>query len=405
MHNKENWKKVFAIIWAGQSISILSSALVGYAVIFWLSIETGSAETLALAAIAGMLPQSVLGLFVGVYIDRWDRKRTMIFADSFIALCTLLLALLFWLDVAELWHVYVLLACRSAGCAFHNPAMQASVPLLAPESQFTRIAGVNQVLQSFSCIAGPALGALLLAIIDIGDILLLDVAGAAFACITLLFVHIPNPTRPNTHIPNIRRELREGASAILHVRGMGLMFASAICVLFFVMPVGVLFPLMTLQHFGGGVYEMSLIETVWGGGALMGGLVMGLRNYRTNKVLLINLMYLLVGVTFVLSGLLPVEGFVFFALLTTAAGVSSSIFTASFISVVQLRIAPELLGRVLSLYSGLSLMPAMLGLLGTSLLAEHVGLTTTFLVAGAAILVIGILGLFSRSMRALGENQ
>ena len=79
----ENWKKTFGIIWSGQLASILSSSVVGYAIIFWMSIETGSAEVLALAASAGMLPQSLLGPVVGVYVDRWDRKRTMILADSF----------------------------------------------------------------------------------------------------------------------------------------------------------------------------------------------------------------------------------------------------------------------------------------------------------------------------------
>ena len=54
----ENWKKTFAVIWSGQMVSILSSAVVGYAVIFWMSLETGSAEVLALAAIAGIPPQS-----------------------------------------------------------------------------------------------------------------------------------------------------------------------------------------------------------------------------------------------------------------------------------------------------------------------------------------------------------
>ena len=131
----ENWKKTFAVIWSGQMVSILSSAVVGYAVIFWMSLETGSAEVLALAAIAGILPQSLLGPVVGVYVDRWDRRRTMILADSFIALCTLLLALLFRLGIAQMWHIYILLACRSVGSAFHTPAMQASVPLLAPASQ------------------------------------------------------------------------------------------------------------------------------------------------------------------------------------------------------------------------------------------------------------------------------
>lgn len=101
----ENWKKTFAVIWSGQLASILSSSVVAFAIIFWVSLETGSAQVLALAAIAGMLPQSLLGPLVGVYVDRWDRKWTMILADSFIALCTLLLAVLFWLGVARMWHI------------------------------------------------------------------------------------------------------------------------------------------------------------------------------------------------------------------------------------------------------------------------------------------------------------
>ena len=80
-----NWKKVFAIIWTGQFFSILTSSIVNFAIILWLSFETKSAEVLAFAAIAAMLPQSVLGLFAGIFVDRWKRKRVMIMADSFIA--------------------------------------------------------------------------------------------------------------------------------------------------------------------------------------------------------------------------------------------------------------------------------------------------------------------------------
>ena len=164
----ENWKKTFAVIWSGQLASILSSSVVAFAIIFWVSLETGSAQVLALAAIAGMLPQSLLGPLVGVYVDRWDRKWTMILADSFIALCTLLLAVLFWLGVARMWHIYVLLACRSIGSAFHTPAMQASVPLLAPKQQLTRIAGINQIISSLSNIIGPAFDSELMIWLKIG---------------------------------------------------------------------------------------------------------------------------------------------------------------------------------------------------------------------------------------------
>ena len=73
-----NWKKVFAIIWTGQFFSILTSSLVNFAIILWLTFETKSAETLAFATIAAMLPQGVLGLFSGVFIDRWSRKKIVI---------------------------------------------------------------------------------------------------------------------------------------------------------------------------------------------------------------------------------------------------------------------------------------------------------------------------------------
>lgn len=400
----ETWKKTFAVIWSGQFASILSSAVVGYSVIFWLSLETGSAEVLALAAIAGMLPQSLLGPAVGVYVDRWDRKRTMILADSFIALCTLLLAVLFWLGAAQMWHIYVLLACRSAGSAFHMPAMQASVPLLAPAEQLTRIAGINQIINSLSNIVGPALGALLINLTGIGNILMLDVAGAAVACTSLLFVGIPNPER-TAEKQNLWREFREGFTAIAAVPGLGWLFTLTILVLLFIMPVGVLFPLMTLQHFGGGAYDMSLIEIVWGGGALVGGAIMGARIYRVNRILLINLMNLVVGLSFAFSGLLSAGVFALFAVLTAIEGIAGGVFNASFVSVVQSRIDAGVLGRVMSLYYSMGLLPSALGLLTTGFLAGQVGLGPTFVGAGTIICLLGLAGFCIPAVMRLDKRK
>ena len=112
------WKKKFIIIWSGQLFSILSSAIVGYSVMFWLSIETKSAEVLSYAVLATLLPQALLGPIAGVYVDRWKRKLTMIAADSFVALCSLILGGLFYFDQAELGLIYLLMALRSIGNAF-----------------------------------------------------------------------------------------------------------------------------------------------------------------------------------------------------------------------------------------------------------------------------------------------
>src|SRR5690606_11869384 len=119
---KKNWFKTYIYIWTGQFVSLLTSSAVNFAVIIWLSLYYKSAEVLAFAGIAGLLPQAIIGPFAGVFIDRWDRKKVMIFADAFIALCTLAMTFILNEDGGDLFLIYLLLRCRSIGCAFHSPA-------------------------------------------------------------------------------------------------------------------------------------------------------------------------------------------------------------------------------------------------------------------------------------------
>lgn len=389
----KNWKHVFAIIWTGQFLSILSSIIVNFAVVLWISMETGSAEMLAWAAIAAMLPQALLGPVTGVFIDRWNRKTIMILADSFIAVCTLAMALLFHLEVAEMWHIFILLAFRSVGSAFHMPAMQASIPLLAPPDQLTRIAGVNQIIYSVGNIAGPALGALFITIWDMQYVLLLDVVGAIIACASLLFVHIPDPDKmeDGNKIKNVFHEIKEGIHTVSQNRGLSLIFLFSILVTFFLMPVSVMFPLMTLDHFMGDAFKVSLIEVLWGVGALLGGVIMGIRVYKVNRVILVNWMYILIGFTFFFSGILSSDGFIFFAILTGIAGVSGAIYNSAFTGLVQTYIRPDALGRVFSMFYTLSLLPSMTGLIGIGFFADNLGVATSFMVCGIIIIAIGVL--------------
>jgi len=400
------WKRTFAIIWSGQFISLLTSSAVNFAIIIWLSLETGSAEVLAFAAIAAFLPQTIIGPFAGVFIDRWDRKRTMIAADGFIAICTLILSVLFYLGYSELMFVYILLALRSVGSAFHMPAMQASVPLLAPESELLRIGGVNQVIQSVSSIGGPALGAFAIGLMDIGYVLLLDIAGAIMAITSLLLVHIPNPektaTEQRTGIKEVLHDLKLGITAVTSNQGISWLFGFSILATFCIMPVAVLFPLLTLQHFEGGKFEMSIIEVVWGIGMLVGGGVLGIFKPTLNKIIIINTMHLLLGISLAASGLLPPSGFILFVTLTILGGVAASIYNASFTTVLQERINPAMLGRVFSMYFSIALLPSMIGLLSTGFLADTIGISLTFVILGSVIGVIGIVSFFVPELMKLG---
>lgn len=395
------WKKKFAIIWSGQIFSTLSSMTVGYAVVFWLSIETRSAEVLAIATIASLLPQLLLGPFIGVLIDRWDRRSIMIFADLFVAACSAVMSVLFLIGNADVSLCYILLMLRSVGSAFHVPAMQASTPLLAPESELMRISGVNQMIQSGSIIAGPPLAAFLISVLQIPHVLIIDVIGAVIACISLMLVSIANPEKKeDAPAPHVFREMKEGFREIYSRRGLLWLFLIGIAVWFFVLPISALFPLLTLDYFNLGAYHVSIIEVAWGAGMLVGGTLLGLKKFKISEVLLINSMCIVLGMTFAFSGRLPQGGFWVFMVLTLLGGISMTLYSSAFMVVLQTTVEPSALGRVLSLYGSISLAPSIAGLVFTGFVADHIGVPNAFLGAGVFISILGVVSFFIPAIRA-----
>lgn len=77
-------------MWAGQAVSLFGSQLVQFALIWWLTSETGSAIVLATASLVGLLPQVILGPIAGTLVDRWNRRLKMMVADSLVALETII---------------------------------------------------------------------------------------------------------------------------------------------------------------------------------------------------------------------------------------------------------------------------------------------------------------------------
>lgn len=399
-----SWKRPFIIIWTGQLFSVLSSAVAQFAIILWISLETGSAEVLSLAMIAGMLPQILIGPFAGVYVDRWSRKWTMIGADGFVALCSAVMAVLFYLDMMPVWGIYIMLMLRSVGSAFHAPAMKSSIPLLAPESELNRIAGINQTIQSISSIGGPVIGAILIVSLDMTAVMLLDVVGAAIACGALLFVRIPNP--PVAEQKNhVLKDMKDGFIAIMSKRGLSWVMLMEICGTFFIMPIVALLPLMTINHFHGGAYQVSTVEMLFGVGALLGGVLMGVWNPKVKRVALISGSYILYGIVFVISGMLPSTAFFLYASLNLIQGIILPFYAGPFTALLQTQVEPAYQGRVFALFDSFALMPSVFGLLALGFLAELIGISTIFVIGGIATFLTGLILISIPSVRAIEKSK
>ena len=246
----------FFILWTGQSLSLVGSQAVQFALIWWLTETSGSATILATATLLGLLPPIVLGPVIGALIDRWNRKTVMLAADGFVAVASLLLAWLFATGIADIPHVIALLFLRALGAAFHSPAMTASTTLMVPEKRLTRIQGLNQSMQGLLTIVAAPLGALLLAIFSMTWVMMVDVGTALLAILPLLAIRVPRPTRSDDHgQSSVWAETAEGFRYLWRRRGHRTLIAMAALINALLVPAFSLLPLLVLQRLNGGASQ------------------------------------------------------------------------------------------------------------------------------------------------------
>src|SRR5512145_3160181 len=187
--------RTFWTIWAGQALSLVGSQASQFALVWWLTLDTGSAAVLSTATLVALLPSVLLGPAIGALVDRWSRRRTMIVADSMVAMGSLVLAGLFLTGRATPTVVLLFILWRAIGGAFHAPAMLAATSLMVPVEHLSRVQGVNQMLQGGIGIFTAPLGALLLGLLGMTGVMAVDVVTALFAVVPLLLLRIPEPGR------------------------------------------------------------------------------------------------------------------------------------------------------------------------------------------------------------------
>ncbi|MCR8842374.1 MFS transporter [Paenibacillus sp. SC116] len=399
---QQNWKRSFFTIWAGQAVSLITSAVVQMAIILHLTDTTGSAMVLSIATMVGFLPQAVLGTMIGVLVDRWNRKLVMIGADLFIAAAGAILALVTLTMDLPIWVVMVVLFVRSVGTAFHTPALSAATPLLVPEDQLTKCAGYSQSVQSVSYILSPAIGAFLYASWELGAIIALDVVGAIIACITVALIKIPNPDSQHANAESsFIEETKEGYRVFKQSKGLfALLWIGALYALV-IMPINALFPLMSMGHFGGTATHVSIVEIVFAVGMLVGGLLLGAWGGFKKRAFSIIFSIALMGISLLISGLLPIDGFVIFVLCSALMGFSSPFYSGVQMALIQEQIEPEYLGRVFGLLGSIMSFAMPFGLILSGIFADQIGIATWFMLSGVGVMGIAILCALIPSIRKL----
>lgn len=388
----KNWKKTLFALYTGQFFSLLSSAAVQFSIIWWLTDATGSPLVLALAGVAGFLPQALIGPIAGTIIDRYSRKMMMILADMTVAFGSFILFITMYFQEPSLLLIISVLILRSIATAFHGPALQASIPLLVPEEHYTKVAGWGQMVSSMTNIAGPAIGVSLLAVASIEWVLLLDILGAFIATSVLLFIYIPKVTADKSAAPlGFVVEMKEGYQAVTQHRLLFKLVIVMTIIAVLYIPLGTYFPLMVRNHFERGVMEAGVVEITFAIGLIFGGVLVGFVGDRYSKGKTMAAGMALLGGALLISGLLAPAAFYVFIGLSFFMGLSGPLFSAPFYAFVQTEIEPRLLGRAFSFITSLSLLATPLGFGVAGIIAEATDIAALFAVTGCLIVVNAII--------------
>ncbi|HQF64189.1 MAG TPA: MFS transporter [Anaerolineaceae bacterium] len=407
----ERWAPRFFTIWAGQAFSLIGSALVQFALVWWMTSQTGSATVLATATLFALLPQIILGPFVGALVDRWNRRLIMILADSGIALATGVLIYLFATEQIQVWHVYVILLIRSLGGAFHGPAMTASTSLMVPPQHLARLAGLNQTLQGLISIFAPPLGAMLIGLLPLEGVLAIDIGTAALAVLPLLFIPIPRPPRQTAQDNGTAaktsywQDLAQGFRYVVKWPGLLGLILMAMLLNFLLVPSSSFMPLVVTQIFNKGVVELGWTETLFGVGMIVGGLTLGAWGGFKRKIItsLVGIIGISLGV--ILIGVAP--GNMFFLLLVAnfILGATQVFANGPLGAIFQSTIEHDMQGRVFSLINAGATAMMPLSLMVAGPMSDWLGMRIWYLIGGGLCILVTVIAFFTPAIITIEEQR
>src|SRR5215204_3503509 len=183
----------FTILWFGQLISLIGTALFSFAIGIWLYQQTGLATTFTTMIFFSNIPRIMLSPFAGALVDRWNRKLTMMVSDLATGLTTIIVLFLMGSGSLETWHLYILMALSSAFESFQFPAFSSSITLLVEKKHFARTSAMLALAEEGSRVLAPLLATALIVTIKLEGIILIDIISFIVAIGTLILVPIPQP--------------------------------------------------------------------------------------------------------------------------------------------------------------------------------------------------------------------
>jgi MFS family permease len=416
----------FVALWLGQTISFIGDYFYWLAIPIMVERLTGSSLLVGLSVISSALPMLVLGPVAGVFVDRWDRKRTMIVSDILRALLVLLC--LFVRTPDQVWIYYVVGFLMSSVSRFFFPAQNATLPLIIPDRDDLLAAnGLMQIVQTLGLLIGPAIAGFSIALWGEQAAFLVDSATFLISAAAIMTMTVPHTTvgrqvtaAAGGELAAVWAELREGVSYLFGNRTMVGVLLCLSVVQLGIGAINVIWVPFMQRTFNMGPEGLGAVDMAQGLGMALGAVTLGFVAARFTKktlagwsIIFIGGMIALIGLSppFSLVSLLPGVGsggdlaqmtvgqrllhmpltLLLYSLLLGIALVPAQ---SALMTMMQLAVPDLKRGRVGSALNALTTAAGLLSMATAALLGEVVQLRMIYVIAGLITSAAGVVAFF-----------
>ena len=383
MKENKNWKKQIALFLISQNLSMFGSSVVGFSIVWYITVTTESGFWITLSTLATLIPQVLVSLWAGVFADRYNKKTIIMLADGFTALATLLAFVAFHYGFANLIFLIFIACLRSVGGGFQAPAVNALYPEIVPREHLLRINGINQMANNVLLLLSPAAGGAILGMVGMQWTFLVDLLTAVIAIAIMFRLKIVTRAADRSD-SSVLKELREGVRYTWSQPLLRVMLVCYAVTFILITPAAFLSPLMVVRSFGSEVWKLTANEMLWSLGALLGGAFVAWKGEFKNKITMIAVSLAVFGCTFALMGLSRV--FWVYLIFDCICGMFVPVLIASETVLIQTNTEKGYMGRVFALLQFVSQGMMPIAILGFGPLSDLVRIESIMI--GCGLLLI-----------------
>jgi MFS family permease len=382
-------------LWIGQMISFIGDYFVYLAIPIVVNRLTGSAMMVGLSLISSAIPALLLGPIAGVFVDRWDRRKTMVASDIIRAVLVLYCLLVHTRE--QVWIFYLAAFLMSCTSQFFFPARGALLPLIVTEAQDWLTAnGMMQIIQTVGMVVGPSLAGFAIGLYSERVAFVANSLGFVISALAVLTIRSLKSSSDQVFQPAslaaVRRDLAEGIAFLFGSRTLvGIMVC--MCVLMLgIGAIAVVWVPYLQSRFGVGATGLGIVDSAQGIGMVIGGALLGFIASRTTKKVMVAAGSFLIGIAMAAMGMAP--SFYFVVVMGFIVGLGLVPANAGVATMMQLAVPDLKRGRVGSTLNAVSSAAGLISMAFAAFLSDAIGLSTIYVVFGMIISASGLLFLW-----------